>query len=237
MKPHILPLMPLYLLNRISPSRYLSMQKCALREIWAANGKVPYLLPSSPASKLGIVVHKLIEQANRRELLDEQSMINTWQQEIINIEHGMKKNWLEQHLLPLATYTKNYEVKRRLCYRLVKNMINTKGKNFKKPGLRVEREVWLETRDKKIGGRVDAIFWNAGSVQIIDYKSGPGTCNEDNIVKEEYRQQMKLYAALFYSKNGFWPAKLTIISLSRQEYNVAFDKIECLEMLTQVKSK
>lgn len=64
-QPGVLPRTPsIHPLKRISPSRFISLRECALREVWTAN-RQPSLLPTSPVAKLGTAIHKLLELAGK----------------------------------------------------------------------------------------------------------------------------------------------------------------------------
>ena len=50
-------------LERISPSRFVSLDNCNLRELWVTPDHSP-LLPVSPRARLGSIVHRLLELAS-----------------------------------------------------------------------------------------------------------------------------------------------------------------------------
>ena len=58
---------PLKKINRISPSRYQSMNLCKLKEIWASNKK-PLLLPQHPTAYLGTAIHAILEMTFKSEI-------------------------------------------------------------------------------------------------------------------------------------------------------------------------
>ena len=67
-QPGVLPKTPsIHPIKRISPSRFISLRECALREVWTAN-RQPSLLPTSPVAKLGTAIHKLLELAGKGQL-------------------------------------------------------------------------------------------------------------------------------------------------------------------------
>jgi len=233
---NVLPTMPLKQLSRISPSRYSSLRLCALREIWTASSQPP-LLPVSPSARLGMTAHKLLELAFTGQLKDEESMLHCWENEIMNHEQEMRNNILEKHLLPLALNTSNYKVKQIMTFNIVRNLLrefNNQTKKARKTGT----ELWVQTKDGKIGGKIDSVKHTDEGIYIIDYKTGEITdyFSNDNSVKEEYKEQLKIYAGLYYESHGVWPEKLILIGLDKREYYIPFNHEECLNLLNNAKS-
>ncbi|MEW6697997.1 MAG: PD-(D/E)XK nuclease family protein [Bacillota bacterium] len=235
MKPHQIPSMPLKPLERISPSRYLSMRNCVLREVWAANSQVPALLPTHPSARVGSVIHKLLELAGQGLINDEQTMQEYWRQQIFQVENQMSDNWLERHMVPLSKNTRNFQVKQQLYFLMIRNLLGHRSQQVSSHSSKYE--VWVETKDKKVAGRVDAIRCIPEGVQIIDYKSGSVTEQDSgsDIVKQDYQQQLKLYAAIYQEAHGTWPVKLTVVGLDQYEYDIKFDIEECRELLNTAK--
>ncbi|MGO8714402.1 MAG: RecB family exonuclease [Smithella sp.] len=239
MEPHVIPLMPLKKINRISPSRYFALKSCTLHEIWAANKDITHLLPVAPASRLGIVVHKILEEAGRAIIVDEETMNESWEKNLKLIEHEMSILWFERHLVPLSMNVRNYEVKRQQCFMAVRKLISYKSKFFEtyKTDKEWETEVWVESADKEIGGWLDSIRLNSDGVQIIDYKTGSlfNFPNNKDTIKTGYQQQLKLYAALYNNSWGIWPSRLTILGLDLKEYDIEFSQEECKALLQEAK--
>ncbi|HHT9144464.1 MAG TPA: PD-(D/E)XK nuclease family protein [Candidatus Wunengus sp. YC61] len=233
---NVLPSMPLKPLTRISPSRYSALRLCALREIRTA-GSQPPLLPISPSARLGMTAHKLLELTFSGQLKDEESMLHCWENEIRNHELEMKNNILEKHLVPLALNTSNYKVKQIMTFNIVRILLrefNIQTKKVRK----AETELWVQTKDEKIGGKIDSVKYADDGIYIIDYKTGAITnyFSNDNSVKEEYQEQLKIYAGLYYESHGVWPVKLILIGLDKSEYNIPFNHEECLNLLNDAKS-
>ncbi len=236
---HVLPPLPLEPLIRISPTSYFLTHLCALREIWSASYQ-PRLLPLSPAAYLGIVIHKMFELVNQGIIKNEESINNNWEKEIKNIQENIYNNNIEKHLVPLENSAGNYEVKRIMVFMIIRSLIQNDSQLIMKKGKhRQESEVWLETSDKKVAGKVDLIRQTDTGIELVEYKTGsvadPHSSNE--LPKQEYRQQLKLYAALYYSVHRVWPTRLTLVDLSQKKHNIPFDKDECLKLLKNAKAQ
>lgn len=232
----VLSTMPLKPLSRISPSRYSALRLCALREIWTA-GNQPLLLPVSPSARLGMTAHKLLELTFSGQLRDEESMLHCWENEIRNHEQEMRNNILEKHLVPLSLNTSNYKVKQIMTFNIVRNLLGEFSNQTKK-ARKTETELWVQTKDGKIGGKIDSVKHADEGIYINDYKTGAITdyFSNDNSVKKEYQEQLKIYAGLYYESHDVWPVKLILIGLDKSEYNIPFNHEECLNLLNDAKS-
>ena len=222
-------------LLRISPSRYSALQACALREIWAAGQQQP-LLPNSPSARLGMIIHKLLQLAFSGKLIDENSMLNHWDEEERNQEQQMQINSLEKHLIPISNYSNNYKTKQSMTFNMIRPLIITNQKHMYTT-LKSQTELWVQTVDAKVGGRIDLVRHNDEGVTICDYKSGEIIESEltGDIIKKEYQNQLKIYAALYYLSNNIWPDRLLLIGLNQDEYEVPFVKEECLILVEKAK--
>ena len=95
-------------------------------------------------------------------------------------------------------------------------------------------ERWVETEDGIVGGYIDQIKATERGVVLSDYKSGSfldcGTDGKPREVRQAYREQLELYAALYRHTSGTWPAALEIIPLQGAPVEIPFDKkqAECL---------
>src|SRR5438132_11173630 len=93
---------------RISPSRFLGLKSCRLREIWASN-RVPALLPTNARARLGTIIHETLAAAGRGEFSSETAVENYWTTAANNTEQEMLGSWLERSLVPLRKSVRNYE--------------------------------------------------------------------------------------------------------------------------------
>jgi hypothetical protein len=87
---------------------------------------------------------------------------------------------------------------------------------------------------------VDLIDRTAGAVLLRDYKSGsleePVDPPAVVTVKESYRVQMMLYAAIIREREGRWPARAELESLDGSAVAViALEPLECLALLARAK--
>lgn len=225
--------LPITALTRVSPSRYFSMQLCSLKEIWLSN-RQGLLLPLSPLVRLGSISHKVLQYATQGQIVDVDSFNSCWDSQVRSTESEMLKNQIERHLVPLEKYTVKYEVKKYMVFKLVQSLIvSVKGvskETQRKP------ELWVDTEDGKVAGRIDLAIQHNGEVELIDYKTGN---IEDGlgsgILKQEYQLQMKLYAALYFEKYNVWPTHLSLVGIDQKKYEVNFEQDECSGLLEKAK--
>lgn len=223
---------PLLPLKRSSPSQYLSLRKCQLREIYSSSGFS--LLPRSPMAHIGTAIHEMLELSVKGIIQSDEDFYNAWDNIINRIESKIYDNLLERHFVPLSLSVFNYEVKKVLTH----NFMVSNNSSF--PGTSQGRgdsaESWVKTNDGKIVGRIDLTKTTREGIEIIDYKTGK-ILEENGQVKLEYLDQLKMYSALYYETNGVWPTKQSIIGLNMEKIEVDVDKKECSDLLNDAKRK
>lgn len=244
--PGILPARPLVgSLRRVLPSRLTRLAACALREVLTAGGQTP-LLPSPPGAILGTVAHRLLEKAGRGEFTGwaKDRIYDEWDRLVAGAEARMSASWLDRHHVPLRQTYRNYAVRRIQACERAGALAASLGELGPRAGpswpARRECEAWIETSDGLVGGFVDLIDRTAGAVLLRDYKSGsleePVDPPAVVTVKESYRVQMMLYAAIIREREGRWPARAELESLDGSAVAViALEPLECLALLARAK--
>lgn len=221
---------PLQPLKRISPSRYLSLKNCQLRELYSSTGIS--LLPRSPAAHIGTAIHDMLELSVKGWIQSDEDFSSAWENIIRRIETEMHVNPLERHLVPLSMSVFNFEVKRVLA----RKMISARYSFFPWTGSGGVKstETWVKTADGKIAGRIDLVDKTIEGIEITDYKTGK-IFEDSGQVKEEYLIQIKIYAALYNETHGVWPDKLNLIGLDMEKVSIDVDKKECSILIEDAK--
>jgi len=219
---------PLVPIKRISPSRFYGLKQCALREAWRSSG-APALLPKSPGAWLGQAIHSLLEKAGKREVHDLTSVQVAWNSLVADAERAMESSLLGQHLVPLERNAPHFEVRKRQAFKLALAMIATRPAPAS--GGRGASELWLQTEDGQVGGKVDRVLISADGVIIVDFKTGAIIDPISGQVKPEYRVQLMLYASLYKTMKGVAPKELQLIGLDGVAHSVAFSMVECDALL------
>ena len=221
------------------------MNDCYLKEILSASG-FPKLLPLSPNTRLGTVIHNVLELAAKGFIKNNSDFENLWDENISEQEAQMYGNNFEKHLIPISLHTQKFEVKKQLCLIGVQKILSRIKprviSSFSKTENKIKEfspEEWVETPDKKVGGKIDAVYKLPDGVEIIDYKTG--TVIENTLagleVKKEYKIQLKIYAGLYYLKTGVWAKKLKVLTINQGEYEISFTPEESLQLIDKAKEK
>jgi CRISPR/Cas system-associated exonuclease Cas4 (RecB family) len=220
-------------IKSVSPSRFLGLQKCALREIWGLSNSP--LLPSLPYNYFGKLVHLMFENSSNGIVNGLPALETFWAIELEKIEREMKSDELAAHFLPLSKWIKNFHVKRQICFKhslkLFENIAFHKI-NDGQSALTTYTgpELQLKTLDGKIAGKVDFIRDNGFGIEIIDYKTG-AIFEDDGVIKADYKVQLKIYAGIYHEVYDELPSKLIVVGLNGEEYFIDFTKNECAELL------
>ena len=222
-------------IRRVSPSRYTAMRSCLLREAWTAAGNPPLLLPS-PQAELGIVIHELLGAAGRGELEGggHDRIERMWGDLVLQAEKRMALSALQRHQVPLSRSIPDYEVRKLRVFHRAAEIAGVAVRGHvewpKQGREHTGCEVWVESHDGQIGGYIDRATMTAEGVVLFDYKSGvfliseKGACSR--VVRRTYKEQLMLYAALYRSTFGVWPARLEVVPLQGAAVAVPFDAAE-----------
>jgi hypothetical protein len=240
---HLTPIGPISALTRISPSRYLALEECGLREAWSANG-ADALLPLHPSARLGTAIHSILERAGKGDLGlgDQEAVERAWNESVVAIEVVMRQSWLESSLLPLSSTINNFEVQRLRTLRKACEIAsslrspNTPPQS-RRPGLGFE--LWVRTPEGEIGGFIDHAYEIDGCVVLQDYKTGlvlEQSSDGKQTLKTDYLTQLHIYAALYFFTFGRWPAQLQVITTQGPPITVPVDQQGSLELVLAAKS-
>ena len=231
---------PLRPLTRLSPSRYALLRTCALREIWMADSS-PSLLPRSPMTILGLVAHRLLRDAGQVSEDGNFDAEKKWKQLTETMDQELRQSWLESTLYPLQSTAPMYEVlKKRTCSRATQIASISKKRRsstttYRRSGTGFE--VWVESRDKAVGGLIDTVKRIDNQIVLSDFKTGDVLEQLEGItslhVNESYAAQLKLYAALYEQTFRVWPARLQLVPLTGATRDVPFTETECAELLRE----
>lgn len=240
-RPGVLPAaQKLQPLGPISPSRFVAMQRCALREVWAAS-HAPPLLPTAPAARLGGVVHQLLEEAGQGSFaaVGRKAVEARWHELVEASERTAARSWLDRHLVPLSSAIPDFEVRKMRA--LAGAVAITKSASVKPVRRQFENqqvhgyELAVATPDGQVAGRIDAVIASEHGPVIRDYKSGAiydVPARGARSLREAHSSQLKLYAAIYASVAGIWPARLELVPVGGEPENVEFTVDECMSLLS-----
>ena len=87
-------------------------------------------------------------------------------------------------------------------------------------------EQYLEARDGRLQGVVDLIIDSQALHLIVDYKTGPATDEDGNVV-EHFAVQLQLYAVLEQERSGGWPQRGVLLRFGGPPLSVDLDPADC----------
>ncbi|MFN0152841.1 MAG: RecB family exonuclease [Gaiella sp.] len=229
-------------LRRLAPTGLHAFDECRLRGAWSA-ARMPPLLPSSPAARLGTVVHRLLEEAGRG-ALSSNSLDGRWQELVAETEQAMTQSALEARFVPLRETVPKYEVVRLRAEaragELAQDLPDAGSRAAEAKASPYGYELRVESADGLIAGRIDrAVPAPAGPV-LQDYKSGAifsirqGEGQQE--IRPEYADQLRLYAALYYDSTGTWPSKLELVPLAGPPREIPLSTTASLNLLDKARS-
>jgi len=225
-------------IKRISPSQFYSMKNCAYKSLLAEAFDKKPLLPVSPNAYFGTVLHKMLELITKRVIQSEEDF---------NLEFDKQVKWLEDDLqdkgfgffVPLKIQLRNFGLKK---IQIKKHLRNEPTEQNGSQNVNYISEKWFESKDKLIGGKIDLVIENGNNVEIVDFKTGAITqdCLDDegefySEIKGEYKEQLKLYAYLYFENTNHFPAHLSLVDLAKQKFSVEFSQEECKAIFDEAK--
>ena len=225
-------------LKRISPSQFYSMKNCAYKSLLAEAFDRKPLLPISPNGYLGTVLHKMLEAISRGEIKNETEFKEKFDAEIKLMEESLQRNGYG-YFVPLQMNVRDFGMKK---IQLKKHFRAAIESSSQSSGIRFHSENWFESKDKLVGGKIDLVIEARDEIEIIDFKTGAIT--EDvfddegesyQAIKNEYQEQLKLYAYLYFDCRGKFPTQLYLVDLAKQKFKVEFTESDCQEIFNESK--
>lgn len=211
-------------LRRISPSRYTAINRCAYREVLSNSYDSP-LLAYPPANHLGNVIHESIQLIVTGKVKSDAEFDAIWNHLLAKQEKALKDMGFG-FFTPLSENVPGYTIKKLQVKSLLKGQNKSEAQKPKNISASTLTEKWLEAHDSLIGGFADIIINLNGYTKLLDFKSGKILIEEGKI-KEEYEDQLKLYAYLHNQVYGKYPDELSIVDIEKNEYPINFTPQEC----------
>lgn len=225
-------------IKRISPSQFYSMKNCAYKSLLAEAFDKKPLLPLSPNAYFGTVLHKMLELISKGIVKNEDDFNVEFDKQVKELEDNLQRNGLS-FFVPLKIKLKNFGLKK---IQLKRHLRYESEQSASSNGMKFHSEKWFESKDKLIGGKVDLIIENGNTVEIIDFKTGVITqdCLDDegeiySDIKSEYKEQLKLYAYLYFENINKFPTDLSLVDLAKQKFPVDFSEEECRAIFNEAK--
>lgn len=226
-------------IKRISPSQFYSMKNCAYKSLLAEAFDKKPLLPLSPNAYFGTVLHKMLELIAKGIVKNEDDFNAEFDKQVKALEDDLQNKGFG-FFVPLKIKLRNFGLKK---IQLKKHLRSNDEQPIISSDIKFHSEKWFESKDKLIGGKVDLIIENGSDIEIIDFKTGAITqdCLDDegeifSDVKNEYKEQLKLYAYLYFENTNKFPTNLGLVDLAKQKFSVEFSEEECKAVFDEAKN-
>ncbi|MBD1429229.1 PD-(D/E)XK nuclease family protein [Sphingobacterium litopenaei] len=226
-------------IKRISPSQFYSMKNCAYKSLLAEAFDKRPLLPLSPNAYFGTVLHKMFELIAKGIVKSENDFNFEFDNQIKALEEDLKQKGFG-FFVPLKVKLKNFGLKK---IQLKKHLKSESEKLTTLGNIKLHSEKWFESYDKLIGGKIDLVIENGNEIELIDFKTGAITqdCLDDegesySEIKNEYKEQIKLYAYLYFENTKKFPTALSLVDLAKQKFPVEFSVNECKSLFDEAKT-
>jgi len=226
-------------IKRISPSQFYSMKNCAYKSLLAEAFDKKPLLPLSPNAYFGIVLHKILELIAKGIVKSEVDFNIELDKQVKTLEDDLQSKGFG-FLTPLKVKLRNFGLKK---IQLRKHLRSESEQPKSSINANFYSEKWFESLDKLIAGKFDLVIENGSYIEIIDFKTGAirqdclddeGELNSD--VKDKYKEQLKLYAYLYFENTNKFPTNLSLVDLAKQKFSVEFSEEECKTLFEEAKS-
>lgn len=98
-------------------------------------------------------------------------------------------------------------------------------------------EIWVESKEKAVGGWIDAARATKDGIVLSDFKSGEVLDRDESIpqgqLKDSHCVQLRLYAALYSQTYGIWPRTIQIVPLAGAKLEIPFTEEQCTQVLQE----
>jgi CRISPR/Cas system-associated exonuclease Cas4 (RecB family) len=226
-------------IKRISPSQFYSMKNCAYKSVLAEAFDKKPLLPLSPNAYFGTVLHKMLELIAKGIIKSDDDFNAEFDIQVKALEEDLQQKGFG-FFVPLKIKLRNFGLKK---IQLKKHVRSNSEKIRSLSNIKFYSEKWFESNDELIGGKVDLVIENGNEIEIIDFKTGAITqdyLDDDggiySDVKNEYKEQLKLYAYLYFLNTDKFPTDLSLVDLAKQKFPVEFSEEECKTLFEEAKN-
>lgn len=225
-------------IKRISPSQFYSMKNCAYKSLLAASFDKKPLLPLSLSAYFGTVLHKILELIEKGIVRTENEFNEQFDTAVKILERDLEESGYYFYV-PLKMKLRNFGLRKIQLKKYLRSESDQTKRNSTSKYL---SEKWYESKDKTIGGFIDLVVENDNHIEIYDFKTG--SIKQDSLddesdllteIKAEYKEQLKLYAYLYFENTNKYPSKLYLVDLSKKKYIIDFTHQECRSIYESAK--
>ncbi len=220
-------------LEYVSPSNLGALEQCLLQVAFSTDPRYRKQVFQGPKARLGSACHALLDRISKGELAGvpepawRTKLEEIWKDEASKQENSALNSPLERHLGPVRRWP-GYAIRRARVLRRASEILRRKQHaGGRTASVRTERR--YRSYGGKLRGRADAVYSSGSRTVIEDYKTG--NIHEEQpghgvTLKESYRRQILLYAAMHHYETGTWPEAGYVVPLVGEREEVRIDPVE-----------
>ncbi len=212
-------------MTHVSPSDYEWLASCP-RHVAYAKERHPagHRPPRSVPQRLGDAAHRTLDRLVREGSLADDgwtaSFDAIWADEVAKEAAAAAADGMPGASAPESWA--DYQIKRAGTRRLANSI---RELLLTHPGTEALPEEWVTAYGGGLVGRMDLVLRSDELHAVIDYKTGDISGTAGDPLKEQYRRQLCLYAALEREASGSWPTSTAIFPLRGQPVWVKVDQL------------
>jgi PD-(D/E)XK nuclease superfamily protein len=201
-------------LSKLSPSIYEALRVCRAKAAWLAFGERG-ALPGNSFAMLGLCFHKVAAAAQKGQLRAPNGNVMAAARQMFDAEAD--RRYAEAHKALKAKYSAKerlpfYYARREAAAVLARTIcddaVEAAPSAHRTPARLIEKS--LQSKDGLLYGRPDLL--NIGSGEVVDYKTRREASSETEVITEQERRQLHLYAHL--AAESGWPIQRGVILLA-----------------------
>lgn len=222
-------------LTHITPTMVSRINACPFQVACDRDRAIQGMIVKGTAARLGTICHCVLEAIGKRAIAPtadwDAAFDVLWSQEAARMEAEIERSPRDRHVGSPARWP-HYAMRRAWVKHIAHElwMRQREPAAAREPGAAVLFERSYEAFGGRMKGTADVVRQVGGELVIEDYKSGPimETGGEGHIpaVRESYRHQVLLYAAMHHDTTGVWPSRGRLIPLGGEPLDIVISPQE-----------
>lgn len=225
-------------LPHVSPTMAARLQVCPLQVACDRDKLIQSMLVKGTSARLGTICHRVLEAVGKHAIQPtadwDAAFEKLWGQEVARMEAEVEQSARDCHLGSPERWP-YYAMRRAWLKHTAQDIWSRQGegmvvKRAPERGIVVAFERRYTAFEGRMRGTADVVRQIDGELVIEDYKTGAileaGGERLAPKVRESYRQQLLLYAAMHHNTEGVWPKRARLIPLEGEPVDIAIDPQE-----------
>ncbi len=220
-------------IKALSYWRYTRLKKCKLSGAYP-NSVIPKAAlpnPQTRAQVIGNIFHAqmeaitaLIADGN----VDGSKFRDSFNLVLNQVSAKLATDSSSNYLGEIASWPEIAEV-----YSSLSRLVQEKRTAFRTAAVQVFTEKTLHSRDQTLFGQPDAFFVHDDGIDLVDYKSG--SLQDDELLKQDYVDQLYFYAFLISENFDRYPRSLRLTAKNLYSVDIPPDQARSLFIATEMR--